>query len=152
VSWADGPGLMECGRAVAICGEVFGDCGEAGAGASAASDEVGFAGILVEELAGVANDPLKVSASGPGECIVPVEARDVVLGAKLIGESQEGLLVRRRRLCEGAWGCDREDCQGEQEEQDCPCFCHDLHACSEMRLGRSDGFGGGRRWFVRWFR
>jgi hypothetical protein len=67
VGWAGDPGLMECGNAVAMSGDVFRDGAEACSGGGSAGGEIGFAGILVEEFAGVADNPLEMSTGGAGK-------------------------------------------------------------------------------------
>jgi len=143
---------MERGCAVAMSSEVFGDGAEACAGVGSAGFEVGFAGVLVEEFAGVANDTLEVGASGAGEGTVPTQRGNVVLGSKLIGESQEGLLIGRGiGLSEGGWGGDHQDRQREQEPKR-SCFRYFLHLCREMRLTCEANLKDRRSWFLRLFR
>src|SRR5439155_6936567 len=89
------PDVVEVGGSLSVCGDVFRDGAEAGAGVASASDEVGFAGILVAKLAGVADDPAEVIAGGDGEGAIPTQRREVVLGSGLIGELQESLLIGR---------------------------------------------------------
>ncbi len=59
------PDLLEGGGSVSVAGYVFGDGAESGSGVRAAGDEVGFAGVLVEELR-IADDPAEMSAGGLG--------------------------------------------------------------------------------------
>jgi hypothetical protein len=93
MDWGRHPDLLEGGGIRSVPCDVFGDRAEAGAGVAAAGDEVGFAGILVAKLAGIADDPVKVIAGGDRECAVPPERRKIVLCPGLIGKLQEGLLV-----------------------------------------------------------
>ena len=87
--------LLEVGGGLSVAGDILGDGAEAGAGVAAAGDEVRLAGILVEKLAGVAEDPAEMIACGAGQGIVPAQGREVVLGSSLIGELQESLLIGR---------------------------------------------------------
>src|ERR1700686_1654706 len=61
------PDLVERSGSVSVSGDVLGDCGKACSGVGAAGDEIGFAGILVEKLAGIADDPAEVVAGGDCE-------------------------------------------------------------------------------------
>jgi len=127
------PDLLEGGGSVSVAGEVFGDGAEAGSGVGAAGDEVGFSGVLVEELAWVADDPAEMSVGSLGEWCVPVQGREVVLGAGLVGELEEGLLGGGGAgLGAGVlgWeGKDCEDCEGAYEEQRSMCVGFVMHAC-----------------------
>jgi hypothetical protein len=76
-----------------VSGDVLGDGGEVGACVGAAGDEIGFAGVLVGELAGIANDPAEVGVRGLCKRVVPTEGRESVLGSSLIGEFEESMLV-----------------------------------------------------------
>ena len=89
------PDVVDVGGSLSVCGDVFRDGAEASAGVASAGGEVGFAGILVAKLAGVADDPAEVIARGDGEGVVPCQRRKVVLGSRLIGELQESLLIGR---------------------------------------------------------
>jgi hypothetical protein len=82
---------MERGCGGSVAGDVFGDRAEACAGVGSAGDEVGFSGILMLEIAGVADDPLQVSVGGAGERAVPLEGRKIVGGAGLVGELEQSL-------------------------------------------------------------
>jgi len=85
------PDVVEVGGSLSVCGDVFRDGAEAGSGAGSAGDEVGFAGVLVTKLAGVAEDPAEMIAGGEGEGAVPAQGREIVLGSGLIGELEESL-------------------------------------------------------------
>ena len=127
------PDLVEVGGSLSVCGDVFRDGAEAGSCVGSAGDEVGFAGILVAKLAGVADDPAEVIAGGDGEGAVPAQGREVVLGPSLIGELQESLLVRRGvGHAVGLGGdcgrrCDGYGRQNEEQEQR-SCFAFAMHA------------------------
>jgi hypothetical protein len=84
-------------RDVGAAAYVFGDGGEVGSGLRAASGQVGFAGILMEEFTGFVVDALNVSFGCGCEGVVPMEGREVVRGPGSIGELEEGLLGRSGR-------------------------------------------------------
>jgi hypothetical protein len=106
---------MDSSGSVAVSGDVFGDGAEVSAGVGAAGDEVRLAGVLVKEFARVADDPLEVSAGGFGEGVVPAQGREIVLGSRLIGEMEEGLLGGALSL--GVGSCNRESTDEGQSEQ-----------------------------------
>lgn len=86
------PNLLNGGGSVSMTGDILGDGAKAGSSVGAASDQVGLAGILVEELSGVADNPLEMEMGGVREGVVPLQGRQIVGGAGLIGELQERLL------------------------------------------------------------
>jgi hypothetical protein len=87
------PDLVEGGGIFSVSGDVLGDGGEASAGVGTAGDEVRLSGVLVEKLAGVADDPAEVVVGSDGEGAVPAQRREVALGSCLVGELEESLLV-----------------------------------------------------------
>jgi hypothetical protein len=87
------PDLLECGGSLSVPGDVLRDGAEAATGVGAAGDKVGFTGILVKKLAGVADDPAEVIAGGSGEGAVPAQGREVVLGSRRACSSGEPLGV-----------------------------------------------------------
>jgi hypothetical protein len=112
------PDDVERGGRVSVASDVFRDGSEVGAGVCAASDEVGFAGVLVEEVVGIAENPLEVGFGGAGEGVVPCKWGKIVCFASLIRELKEGLLGRTcglgLRLGAGVRGCGCKDCDGEE--------------------------------------
>jgi hypothetical protein len=86
------PDLLDGGGVFAAAGEIFSDGAEVGSGLIGAGEEIGFAGILVREIAGGADDPLGVGVRGADERTVPLQGREIVRGAGLVGELEEGLL------------------------------------------------------------
>ena len=66
-----------------------------------AGDEIGFAGILVLGWAALPSHDDEVSVSGAGEGRVPGEGWEIVLGAGLVGEDEEELLVGGLGVGEG---------------------------------------------------
>ena len=117
------PGLMD-ERDVGAATDIFGDGGEVSSGLCAASGEVGFAGVLMEEFAGFAADALHVSSSCGCEGFVPMEWRKVVRGTGLVGELEESLLRRGWRGL-GVEGRRRE-CESKQKGS---CVRSILHVC-----------------------
>ena len=115
------PDDVEGGGRVSVTGDVFRDGAEVGAGVGSASDEIGFAGVLVLEVVGIAKDPLEVGFGGAGEGVVPCKRGKIMCFASLIGELEEGLLGRAwgvgLRLGSGVRGCCCEDCDGEEREE-----------------------------------
>ena len=89
------PAVVEVCGSLSVPGDVFRDGAEAGAGVAAAGDKVGFAGILVLKIVGVAEDPAEMIAGGNGECVIPAQGREMVLGSRLIGEFEQSLLIGR---------------------------------------------------------
>ncbi len=75
------PDLLESCGTRAMSTDIFRDGSEACPGTGAAGGEVGFVGVLVEELAGVAEDPLEVSLGGSSKGTIPMKWREVVLGS-----------------------------------------------------------------------
>lgn len=86
------PGIVDLGGGGAVAGDVLGDGAEAGPGVGGAGEEVGFAGVLVLGDASGTSGEGGVKAGGSGEGWVPGERCEVVLGAGLVGELEEGLL------------------------------------------------------------
>jgi hypothetical protein len=125
------PGLMD-ERDVGAATDVFGDGGEVGSSLCAASGEVGFAGILMEEFSGFVADALHVSFGCGCQGVVPMERRQVVCGAGLIGELEESLFGRGRRGL-GVEGRRRE-CESKQKGS---CVRSILHVCV-VGAGRSE--------------
>jgi hypothetical protein len=115
------PYLVERSSSVAVAGDVLRDGAEVGSGVGAASNEVGFAGVLVLEVVGIAQDPLEVGFGSAGEGVVPCKRGKTVCFASLIGELEEGLLWRAwglgLRLGAGVRGCGCEDGDGEEREE-----------------------------------
>ncbi len=109
------PLLFDGDDAVAAVGDVLCDGGEVGTGHGGAGGEVGFAGVLVGETALLVDDPVGMDAGGVGECGIPREGSDAVLGAALIGEFEEGLLGGGWALLGDGWG-DEGDEAKEQDE------------------------------------
>jgi hypothetical protein len=102
------PGLVGCGGAGRGAGYVFGDGAEVRAGLVCAGDEIGFAGILVLGWTALPGHDGEVSVRGAGEGRVPGEGWEIVLGAGLVGEDEEELLV-------GGLGVGEGDEEGEGE-------------------------------------
>ncbi len=67
------PDLVERCGSVSVCGDVLRDGAEPRSGMGAAGDEIGFACVLVEEFAGVADDPLEVGAGGACKGTIPAQ-------------------------------------------------------------------------------
>jgi hypothetical protein len=90
VGGAGHPASVELGRTDVSSCEVFGDGCEVSVCLGGARGEVGFAGVLMLEVVGFVDDPLGMGERGLSEGWVPVEWREVVLGACLIGHLEEG--------------------------------------------------------------
>jgi hypothetical protein len=56
------------------------------------------------EIAGVADDPLEMRVGGAGEGVVPLQGREIVGGAGLVGELEQSLFGRAGGLGFGANG------------------------------------------------
>ena len=123
VAGAVHPGLMD-ERDVGAAAYVFGDGGEVSSGLCAASREVGFAGVLMEEFAGFVADALDVSFGCGCQGVVPMERRQVVRGAGLICELEESLFGRGWRGLSSEGGC----CE-EESKQKGSCVRSILHVC-----------------------
>jgi hypothetical protein len=87
------PGLVGCGGAGRGAGYVFGDGAEVCAGLVCAGYEIWFAGILVLGWTALPGHDGEVSVRCAGKSRVPGEGWEIVLGAGLVGEDQEELLV-----------------------------------------------------------
>jgi hypothetical protein len=72
---------------------IFGDGAEVHSSLRGAGDEVWLAGILVLDLAALPGHDGEVGVSGTGESRIPGEGWEIVLGAGLVGEHDEELLV-----------------------------------------------------------
>ena len=87
------PGLVGCGGAGRGAGYVFGDGAEVYSSLVCSGDEIGFAGILVLGWTALPSHDGEVGVGGAGEGRVPGEGWEIVLGAGLVGEDEEELLV-----------------------------------------------------------
>jgi len=123
VAGAFHPGLMD-ERDVGAAAYVFGDGGEVSSGLCAASREVGFAGVLMEEFAGFVADALDVCFGCGCQGVVPMERRQVVRGAGLICELEESLFGRGWRGLSSEGGCCKEE-----SKQKATCVHSILHVC-----------------------
>ena len=80
MDWGGHPDVVQVGGRLSVAGDVLRDSAEAGACVGAASDEVGFAGILVLKVVGVAKNPAEMIAGGRGQRVIPPQSRQIVLG------------------------------------------------------------------------
>ncbi len=90
------PHAFDLGGRLGVAGEVFGDCGEGGAGEGGAVDKRWLAGKLVGELAVFGKGALGMETGGAGEGGVPGKGSEAVLGSIGVGEVEELQLLRGR--------------------------------------------------------
>lgn len=95
------PGLVDGGCGGNGAGYVFGDGAEVRSRLRGAGDEIGLSGVLVLGGTALPGHDGDVGASGTGESRVPGERREIVLGAGMVGEDEEELLVGGLGVAEG---------------------------------------------------
>ena len=84
------PKLFDCEGRGAASREIFRDHTEVGTGVCRASEQIGFAGVLVLKRTGFLCLTESMDVRGNGQGWIPGEQRKVVVGADLIGEIEEG--------------------------------------------------------------